>query len=900
MFSDLLFRLRALFRRSSMEADLDHELRFHFEKEVAKYVQSGLSPEEARRRARLAFGGLDQVREDCREARGINLLETLIQDIRYALRILRRTPVITAVAIFSLALGIGANTAIFTLIDAVLLRSLPLRDPQQLVQLLIRKGVSGEDGTGFTNPLWEQVRDRQDIFSGAVACSDSQFDLAKGGAVQNVNGIFTSGDYFNVLGVQPILGRSLTTADDQRGCPGVAVLSYGFWQEHFGGAPSAIGSMLSLDKHSFEIVGVARPGFYGTSPGVKFDVAVPICAAAIFDGDASRIEKRSMWWLEVIARQKQGTSPQQLKARLSALSPQIFAAALPQNWNHDMQQNFLRRQLDTAPASAGTTHLREQFGQPLEILMAVVALVLLIACANIASLMLARAAARTREIAVRIALGASRTRLIRQLLTECVLLSACGALLGVLFARWGNAFLVRYISTPRSAVFLDLSVDVRTLFFTAAVAVLTGLLFGVLPAFRSTRVSLVAAMKGSGLPETPGRARFRPGKWIVSSQIALSLVLLVVAGLFLRSLVKLATLDIGFDRSNVLLVNANLKTANVAPEQRLVTYQHIEARLRLIPGVVSASRSIITPIGGMFWNDELHVDTSNPPSGDDALVDFNFISPAYFQTLRTPILAGRIFSDRDSKTAPNVAIVNETLARKFFPNANAVGKYFRYGDSARVSVPPTEIVGVVRDAKYGSLREKPAAQAFFPVSQVPEFDESETFELRTASRPSTLASAVQQAVAEVNKGVSLEFHTLAEQVDASLVEDRLLATLSAFFGGLALFLAAIGLYGALSFLVRQRQTEFGVRMALGAPRASILRLVIRDVMVVLAGGIAAGLAISLAAVRFLQKMLFGLAPHDAATMLGAVFVLAAVALVAAYLPARRASSVDPMVALRYE
>jgi putative ABC transport system permease protein len=902
MFNDVMLRLRSLFRRKTVESEMDEELRFHFEKQVEKLVRSGIAPAEARRRARLEFGGIDQVKEEYREARGISFLETLVQDIRYGLRILGRTPVITFVAILSLALGIGANTAIFSLIDTVMLRMLPVQKPEELIQVLRKSPRAGSEPTSsFTNPLWEQVRDHQDIFSGAFAWEDTHFDLSKGGAVHLANGLFVSGDYFKTLGVRPVAGRLMNAADDQRGCQGVAVLGYGFWQEQFGAAESAIGSTISLDHHIFQIVGVTAPGFYGVDIGQKFDVAIPICSAALFDGKSSRLEHRSWWWLNIIGRAKPGMSEEQLKARLDVIAPQIFGGAVPQDWNPEEQKDFLKRTLLPVPASTGTSGLRRQFGEPLNILMSVVGLVLFIACANIASLMLARAAARNKEIAVRKALGASRGRLIRQLLTECILLSSAGAALGILFARWGNALLVRYISTGSNQVFLDLSLDGRVLVFTAVIAVLTGTLFGVLPALRSTRVSLSSAMKGSQAEESEHGARFRPGKWIVASQVALSLVLLVTAGLFLRSFVKLITLDIGFDRDNVLLVSANLKTAKVPPDRYLATFEDLEKRLRSLPGVVSAGRSIMTPISGFEWNNNVHVDSPDAPTGDEALVDFNFVSPGYFQTLRTPILAGRGFDGRDTKTAPQVAIINQTMVQKFFHGANPTGKYFKL-DPPKPGEPATviQVVGVIKDSKYESLRENAPPTAFFPITQIPEMDESATFELRSLTPPAGLIPAVQESAAAVNKEIPLQFRTLAKQVDDSLVQERLLATLSGFFGGLALLLAMIGLYGALSYAVTMRRTEFGVRMALGALPGSILRIVMKDVAVVLSAGLLSGAAISFVAVRLLEKLLFGLAARDPLTIATAMVVLSAVALLAAYLPARRAMRVDPMVALRYE
>jgi putative ABC transport system permease protein len=894
--------LNSLLRRSDLERDMDAELRFHLETCADDLVRAGIPRDEAMRRARREFGGLERAKEECRDARGITFLESLLQDIRYALRTLRNSPVFTAIAISTLALGIGANTAIFSLIDTVVLRMLPVRNPQELVQLSrFDPSRGGQGDLYFTNAIWEQVRyHHDDLFSSALAWSTDRFDLAQGGAVQNANGIFVSGDFFNALGVRPAAGRLLTVADDQRGCPALAVISYGFWQDHFGGTPNALGSTLSLNHHPFQIIGVSSPRFYGLDVGTKFDIAIPICSAPVFDGQHSRIDARSWWWLAIMARVMPGITPQQLKARLAVFSPTVFAGAVPDDWDPEDQKKFRNWSLLSTPAATGKSDLRTQFDQPLNILMAVVGLVLLITCGNIASLMFARAVSRSKEIAVRKALGASRLRLIRQLLTECLLLSSAGGLLGFFFARWGTALLVRYLSTAGNNVFLDLSLDGRILAFTAAMAVFTGILFGVLPAFRSTRVSLTSAMKGGQAEQTDRGLRFRPGKWIVASQVAPSLVLLVVAGLFLHSMLKLATLDIGFDRSNVLVVSSDLKLTSVPPEQYLAVHDEIETRLRSLPGVVSVGRSVRTPVSNFEWDQHILVDSPNAPKGDDAETFLNFVSPGYFPTLRTPLLEGRNFAATDTKTSAPVAIVNEIFARKFFPGISPVGKYIRRDWGLSKTSPPIQIVGVVKDSKYESLREKPISQAFFPADQILDNEQYANFEIRTGERPSALISLVQDSVAQVDRTIPLDFSSLSQQVDDSLIQERLLATLSAFFGALALLLAMIGLYGALSYLVTQRRTEFGIRLTLGAPPVSILRLVLRDVVIVLVAGIAAGIAISLASIGLLQRLLFGLTPHDPLTMLSSVAILAAVALVASYLPARRAMCTDPMQALRYE
>ena len=891
-------RLRSLFRRRNVEQDLDDEMRYHLEQKTHQLIDRGYTPQDARDAAMRAMGGLEQRKEECRDARRVSLIEDFVQDVRYAMRLLARTPVITAVAILSLALGIGANTAIFSLVDTVRLRLLPVQKPEELVTVAHHSPGDSDLNRTFTYALWEHFRDTQDVFSGAFAWSSDDFDLAEGGVARPVSGLYASGAYFSTLGVQPAAGRLFSVQDDRRGCAPVAVLGYGFWQEHYGGASSAIGSSIHLNRHEFQIIGVSARGFHGTEVGNSYDVAVPVCSAAIFNPPI--LDHRSWWWLNIGGRVKPGITEAERDARLAAISAAVSAASVPATWNAAGQANFMRRQFTSTPAARGVSSLRKQYERPLDVLMAVVGLVLLIACANIASLMAARGAARAKEIAVRRALGASRMRLMRQLLTECVLLSAAGAALGLLFARWGAALLVRHLSTANDQVFLDISLDARVLAFTTIVAVFTAILFGALPALRSTRVSLTAAMRSRQDGPGDSSRRFRAGSWIVAAQVALSLVLLVAAGLFLHSFVNLITLDLGFDRSNVLLVNANLQVAGTSVDGRTAMYDEIEARLRALPGVISASRSVIAPMSGHVWNDDVEVDTPHPPKGEAAVVYMNFVSPDYFATMRMPLLAGRGFDTHDTKTSERVAVISRTMAERFFPGQDPIGKYFRVPPPSGKPVPPIQIVGLIPDSKYGAIREDTYAIAFFPVTQLPDYDNSETFELRSALPPQSLIPMVENAVAAINKSIPLKIHTLAERVDDSMVQERMLAVLSGFFGTLALLLATIGLYGAMSYAVGLRQSEFGIRRALGAQPREILRLAMREVGIVLAGGLLAGVLLSLAGVTLLENLLFGLIPYDATTMAAAIGVLSAVAIVAGYLPARRAMRVDPMVALRYE
>ena len=881
--------------------ELDEEIRGHIEMSAHEREERGELAQEARAAARREFGNVGLVKETTRDTWGYVWMERLWQDVHYGLRMLRKTPLITSIALLSLALGIGANTAIFSLVDAVMLRMLPVQNPEQLARILFRSPASPRPRQSATNPIWEQVRDRQDAFSGVIAWSPQMFDLAEGGEVNNINGIYASGDYFTVLGVRPAAGRLMSASDDVRGCSGVAVLGYGFWQSHYAGAESAVGSLIRLNGHAFPIVGVSQRGFFGTDVGDKLDVAIPVCAEAVLDGKDSSLDVRDDWWLSMMGRLKPGVTVEQADARMKVLSPPLFGAVVPQAWPTKYQDIFRKYAFAVLPGATGASGgLRQQYSQPLEILMFVVGLVLLIACANIASLLLARSAARQKEIALRLSLGASRARLIRQMLTESVVLSGTGAIFGVLFARWGSVLLVRFVSTQQSQVFLDLKMDSRVLAFTIAVTVLCGLLFGLLPALRSTRVDAMSAMKEGQSQAAGGRSHSSAARWIVAAQIALSLVLLIGTGLFIHTFANLMTLDAGFDRNNVLMVETNIHNAGIAEPARVPLYGQMLAELRSIPGVVSASQCWMTPLSGRQWDNSLTAPGHPLPAGVDPDTLLNWVTPGYFETMRTALLEGRTFDARDSATSTPVVIVNQLLARHYFGSQSPIGEHL-LGGSEGMLRQPMEIIGVVQDAKYTSLRDDFQPEAYFPLSQIQKnVAEDSTFEIRTAMAPSALIPAVREAVGRVNKLASLQFTTLKQEADDSVAQQHLMAVLSGFFGGLALLLTAIGLYGVMAYVVTQRTHEIGIRMALGAQQASILRLVIRDATIVLVAGVAAGLLGSIWISRLAKDLLFGVTPNDPLTLALAIVVLVAVALFACYIPARRATRVDPLVALRYE
>jgi putative ABC transport system permease protein len=822
------------------------------------------------------------------------LFDDVLQDVRYALRALRSSPGFSAIAILSLALGIGANTAIFSLINAVILKALPVSHPEQLVEL----GMKTEDGLSFTNPIWEQVRDRQDVFSGAFAYSPIRLNLAVGGEVRNANTSWVSGDFFRTLGVNPLLGRTIAAADDKRGCPVIGVLSYDFWQREYGGTADVFNRRLTLNSHPVGIVGVAPPGFTGIEVGEAVDVYMPLCGEGTLVRENSALDKRANWWLWIFARLKPGIGEQQALARMNTLAPQIFAATLPSGYPPDAQKYHLNRRFDLLPGANGYSNVRRDYKAALYTLMAAVGMVLLIACANVANLLISRAAVRRKEIAIRMAIGASRSRLIRQLLTESVLLSSMGAVLGVLFAQWASRMLVQFLSTSNSTVVLDLSIDIRVLAFTTAVAVATGVLFGLAPAWQGTRVDPHSAMKANARGVVESQAGFSLGKMLVTVQVALSLILLIGAGLMLKTFAKLATVNTGFDKNQVLLIRVDPRYASVPPERRLPLYQELQRRLAAVPGVRSASFADITPVSGSYANQIVHVEGYVPKSRKDMVVWNNSISPGFFASMETPFIAGRDFNAHDTLDAPLVAVINESMASKFFGSAlSAVGKTFRNGWNEISG--PIQIVGVVKDTKYTSLRAEGEAIAYYPLSQLPPMRWA-NFLLRANGPAASLVPSVKAAVDEVNHNITLQFRTLSIQLDESLGRERLLATLSGFFGALALALAVIGLYGVMSYNVARRRNEIGIRMALGAEQARVLRMVLGEVAILIVAGLALGLAVAVFSTRLLASFLYRLEPNDPTTLVTACVVLAVSAVVAGFLPARRAANLDPMTALREE
>jgi putative ABC transport system permease protein len=890
-------RILNLFRSNRHSHDLDRELAFHLAERIDDLEAAGMSHDAAVAEARRRFGNYGGTKERTRDADVVAWLDAFADDLRYALRALRHSPGFALVAILSLALGIGANTAIFTLINAVMLRSLPVSHPEELVQVTM-----ADRGPVFTNPIWEQLRDHQAVFAGVFAYSAfNRFNLAPTGEARPVAGSLVSGDYFHVLGVQPALGRLLSRNDDVRGCPPLAVISDAFWRSEFGADPGVLGKAITVNSHAFRIVGVAQSGFTGLEVGQGTSIFIPICADAVLSGSNKALEARSMWWLTVVGRTARDASLERVRAGLRSLAPGIFEATTPPGSGVKEQQRYRNATFDVKPAQNGVSFIRRQYRPALLTLMVIVALVLLIACANVANLLLARAAVRRREIAIRVALGASRGRVVRQLLTESVLLSIVAALVGLVLAQWGSRLLVSFLSPSTEPIFLDLAFDTRVLGFSTAVAMLTGIGFGLAPAWRSARVQPNAALKANARGIVESQRGLTLGKALVVVQVAVSLTLIIGAGLLLGSFKKLATLDPGFRPSDVLLVSMTHPSRPDSTTNMRSVSEEVLRRVRALPEVAAASVSQLTPLSNASWNEDIVVEGFSAKSEMDGVAYFNAVSDDYFRTLGTPLLRGRDFNNGDRLGGAKVAIVNESMARHFYKTGDPVGRTFgvRVGDRTE---GPFRIVGLVKDAKYQSLREETLPTAYIPVAQDTTIggglNLDLNLELRATGSGAIGLPSLKKTLLEVDPSLSVRFTQFAAQVGDSLRRERLLATLSGFFGALALLLATMGLYGVLSYNVARRRNEIGIRVALGAGRRRVTTMVLGEVSVMVCIGLALGLGLALAMTRFIGSFLFGLAPTDVTTIGGSTALLAGVAFVAAYVPARRAARVDPMEALR--
>ncbi|HEY7790007.1 MAG TPA: ABC transporter permease [Vicinamibacterales bacterium] len=898
----MLHRLRAwvvrLFtsvRGAPGDDGLADELASHLQLHIDDNLRAGMSREEARRQALLKLGGVTQTREAHRDRRGLPWVDSLARDVKYAMRFLRRSPGFTAVAMLSLALGIGANTAIFSLVDALLLRSLPVKQPDRLVQLFVDGNRSS-----WTNPQWEEIRDRSDLFESVAAWSDTRLNLTRGGETQYANGLFVSGAFFGMLGVSPAMGRAVTPADDRPGGGDegpVAVISDRFWKTRFGAAPDVVGRSLTLAGTQFTIIGVTPPAFDGVSAGSRFDVAIPLgMAPRVMGRDV--LSGRSVWWLHILARLRPGETVAQATAGLRAAQPAIRTATRPALYAGARAAQYLQAPFVVRPARSGADGLgvRRQYEMPLLALMGIVALVLLIACVNLANLLLARAEARRHELSIRRALGASRLQLVRQLMTESMLLSGLGGAAGLLFAAWASRLLASHLVVSGRPLELAGPLDRQVVLFTAAVCVIVAGLFGLGPAMRASAGGAMDALAARGTRATGQR---RSTNVLMMAQVALCLVLVVGTGLFVRTFVSLTTRQLGFAPGAVLAANLDM-SGNAATLTTTTSTDLLDA-VRAAPGVSHAAISVLLPLTGQQWDQSIE----NPPglalSRDERDVYLNAVSPDWFTTLGTPLLAGRDFAREDTAGAPLVAIVNQTFVRKYLSGRNPLGTVIELdmtpsGDRTAALT----IVGVARDALYDSRRGDLPPTLYRPFAQSGvENVALASIVVRAASgEPASIARNVAASIAAVDPRLNFTFHTLDDLAGVSVSAERVLALLSGFFGALALLLAAIGLYGVVSYSVSRRRTEIGIRMALGARPGGIVRMVLSRIGLTMVIGLVIGGALSVWLATFVKSLLYGLQPDDPATLAGAIAVLAAVGLLAAWLPARRAARIDPMEALR--
>ena len=845
-------------------------------------------------------------------------MQSLIQDARYGIRVLSKSKIFTIVAVLSLALGIGANTAMFSLIDAVLLKMLPVKNPNELV---LFNWVSGPNGmarsidgtistdrasgmrtsTSFSFLTFERFRDHNEtLFSLYAFAPVEQLNVNVDGVAEVAGGQLVTGDYYDTLGVQAILGRTLTRADDKTETDPAVVITHRYWERRFAKDPAAIGKSININNVPFTIVGVTPREFFGTLQiGETADVTIPMSLEPRLRPGSRDLARPWFWWVRILGRLNAGTTPEQARANLEGLFQQsaqegsdAAVAQLPREASNPQPRDIPR--LDVSSGSQGLHELRTEYSKPLTILLALVAMVLLIACANVANLQLSRAVARKREVAVRLALGASRFRLVRQMLTESILLAVLGGTFGLIFAYWGKDVLLSLRPWGGDELALDLKIDLRVLGFTMALSLITGVLFGLAPALRSTRIDLTPSLRETS-QHHQARATSLLIKSLIVAQVSMSFVLLIGAGLFLRTLQNLEAVDVGFNRENLLLFRVDPRLSGYRGAQIANLYQRITERIEAVPGVRSAAISRHPLLSGSRRTSNIFVDGPAQQTNDVAFI--NLVSDRFFETMEIPLLLGRSFNARDDERAPKVAVINQALARKYFSDDNPLGRRFSFGSEA--SEEKIEIVGVVRDAKYTSLRQQIQPTLYTPYLQ--ETPGQMNFAVRVAGDALALMPAVREAIRDVDSNLPLfDLKTQSQRSDESVRTERLFATLSSFFSVLATALACIGLYGVMSYGVARRTNEIGIRMALGATAPRVTQMVMREAMLVVVSGIVIGLAGAVAITRLIASMLFGLAPNDPVTIAGAALLMITVGSFAGYLPARRAARVDPIVALRYE
>lgn len=876
--------LRWLVHRRRAEDRLSDELRAFIEMSAADKMREDLPPDEARRLAMIELGGIEQAKERVRTGRHGAWLDEVGRDVRYGFRTFVRNPGFTFIIVLTVALGIGANTAIFSLIDALMLRWLPVQDPQELAQVRLEMPGGGSVGESLSYPIARALADQREIFTGAAGFSSFVFDVGARGSVTRAPGALVTGGFYETLGLTPAAGRLLVRDDDEPGAPLVAVISDGYWDRQFGRNAGAVGETVRINGVPVTIVGVSPRGFVGANVGTVADITVPIAALPLVSPSAAGLLGPGNFWLRLLARPRAGVSVQQATTRLNAVWPGLSESLVAPHWPVGRRKAMTESVFVLSPGGTGWTPLRALYRQPLFVLMAVVGLVLLIASGNVATLLLARASARRKEVAVRLAIGAGRDRLVRQLLIESTLLSLIGAACGILLAWVSGRFLVSMISLGPAPVEFDLTPNWHILGFSIALAIVTGLLFGVAPAFQTTATGPSLALKEDA---RTGASRSRLLPMLVSAQVAVSLVLLAGAGLFVRTLQNLQRLDPGFDTEGVLLVDLEGRRATVPRE--------LVDEVQRLPGVRSASLSTHTPLSGAIWSD-IAVPAGQPlPERDTAF--FVGAGPRFFQTLGMQLVAGREIDDRDSAEGPAVAIVNEAFAQRFLTKQDPVG--LRLSAIVRGQRKDLEIVGLVRNTNAAGLRQAPPPTVYVAYAQLTG-DRPTTLAVRSTGQLGRVAVAIQQALQAKLPDAPVDVWPLSAQVEATIVRERMMATLAGGFGLLALALACIGLYGLLAFSVAQRTNEIGIRIALGAEARWMVALVLKSGARLVLIGIACGLPIAWVVSRSVASMLFGLTPTDPAVIGGAIVLLAAAAQLAAYIPAHRASRVEPLRALRHQ
>jgi predicted permease len=906
--------LKLLFSRRRLYNDLSNEVQQHLEEKIEELVATGLSRKEATAAARREFGNVTLIEQDSREIWQWPSLESIFADVRYAVRTLRKNPGFTCIAILTLALGIGANTAIFTLLDAVLLRKLPVSNPQELV--LFSEDPSEGNLTGteaghwyvFSYPDYLHFRERNESFQDLCAFQEGRNRVrvhvagtTAASSMESARGKLVSGNYFQLLGVRAAAGRTLTADDDRAEASPAAVLNHGYWMRRFHGDASVVGKVLEINDVPVTIVGVAPPEFFGENSTSIPDFWLPIHLQPQVMQRDSFLDDPSTHWLNIMGRLKAGVKPQQAQTVVTVQLRQMLAVRAGSKLSADIRQDIDGSYIQLTRGDIGISALRLRYSEPLHILMAVVGLILLIACANVANLLLSRAAAREREISLRLALGASRARLTRQLLTESVLLALLGGILGILFAQWGARILL--LRVAGNAAPFQVSPNIMVLIFTAVVSVLAGILFGIFPALRASRAELNAMMKGAA--PAPGIAGLRLGlaNGLVVFQIAASLVLIVCAGLFLRTLKNLMAQELGFDDGHVLMVGMDPRTAGFTPDQMNRLNRLLLERIEAVPGVRSASYEYTSPLRGSESSGPISVEGMPPRPHAEMGLHRNAVGPHYFETMGMPILLGRGIEPRDSEGTLRIAVVNQAMVKKFLGGVNPIGKRFSDGGPDFDAKNAFEIVGVSADARFYSLREQVPPMAFVSAAQLTGsgYEFARDIDIRATGDPRTVETGVRRVIGEAAPGLPItSVRPLREQVDGRLEQERTIAGLSSTFGGLALLLACLGLYGTTSYRVSRRTSEIGIRMALGARRGVVLWMVMRECLFLVTAGLFVGLSLALTITPLIAHQLFNLSPMDPLTVALAAFFLTAVSATAGFVAAWRAQQVDPIVALRYE